>query len=73
MRTVQRGAVLGKQFQPYESHIPFLLQVKVGVSSFMSHQTKCGTILAPVHVTTVLSHMLRPTSSMSPDGHVSLV
>jgi hypothetical protein len=24
------GAILGRRFQPYESHIPFLLQLKVG-------------------------------------------
>jgi hypothetical protein len=27
---LQAGAVLGRRFQPYESHIPFLLQLKVG-------------------------------------------
>lgn len=26
---LQSGAVLGRRFQPYESHIPFLLQIKV--------------------------------------------
>lgn len=26
---LQAGAVLGRRFQPYESHIPFLLQLKV--------------------------------------------
>ena len=26
---VQSGAVLGRRFQPYESHVPYLLQVKV--------------------------------------------
>lgn len=27
---MQGGACLGRRFQPYESHIPFLLQLKVG-------------------------------------------
>ncbi len=27
---LQAGAVLGRRFQPYESHLPFLLQLKVG-------------------------------------------
>ena len=27
---LQGGAVMGRRFQPYESHIPFLLQLKVG-------------------------------------------
>lgn len=27
------GAILGRRFQPYESHVPFLLQVKVRVGN----------------------------------------
>lgn len=26
---LQAGAVLGRRFQPYESHLPYLLQLKV--------------------------------------------
>jgi DNA polymerase zeta len=26
---VQSGAVLGRKFQPHESHVPYLLQMKV--------------------------------------------
>lgn len=29
------GAVLGRRFQPYEAHIPFLLQLKVGVGGWV--------------------------------------
>lgn len=31
---LQSGAVMGRQFQPHESHIPYLLQVKVDFNLF---------------------------------------
>lgn len=33
---LQAGGILGRRFQPYESHIPYLLQFKVGTSSTVS-------------------------------------
>ena len=30
---LQNGAVMGRHFQPYEAHIPYLLQVNVYIAS----------------------------------------
>lgn len=32
---LQAGGIMGRRFQPYESHVPYLLQFKVQVSTSM--------------------------------------
>ncbi len=32
MKAVQGGAILGRQLQPYEAHLPFLLQIKIDLN-----------------------------------------
>lgn len=32
MGAVQGGAILGRRLQPYEAHLPFLLQIKIDLN-----------------------------------------
>ena len=51
---VQSGAVMNRSFQPHESHVPFLLQFKVGLKlpiksrvliSVMNNVQSCSHVL----------------------------
>ena len=42
---LQGGAVLGRCFQPYEAHIPFLLQFKVTLNLYGMDWLRLGKVL----------------------------
>ncbi|CAD7702237.1 unnamed protein product [Ostreobium quekettii] len=42
---LQTGVILGREFQPHESHIPFLLQIKIDFNLYGMSQLKLSKVL----------------------------